>query len=187
MRGQRSRIGTGKHPTVLIGPRPVGGNRRTRSGQPPLSPTLGGRLGIWGTPPNPRQGWVPALSWDFGFATWAHIQRTPPLSTPSAMCSTSSVIPAEAGIQETDPRSLLHTPIFNPLCPPFLGDEKGGISGIPRTPATSCCTCSWLSRWERMIKEDRVYVLRHSREGGNPCRYSEGHAPSWPRNRLWGG
>ena len=53
--------------------------------------------------------------------------------------------------------------LFNPLCPPLLGDEKGGILGTPRTPAASCCTCSWLSRWERMIKEDRVYVLRHSR------------------------
>jgi hypothetical protein len=43
-------------------------------------PLLGAERRIWGHP-RPRQGRVPAPSWDSGFGTWAHIQRAPSLCT----------------------------------------------------------------------------------------------------------
>jgi hypothetical protein len=90
-----------------------------------------------------------------------------------------------------------------PFDPPFLGEDKTTL-GTPQTLAASCCispSChSRASGNPGVGRTGRSEIRRHSllsstsvplcqigipgssRGCGNPCRSSEGHALSWPRN-----
>jgi hypothetical protein len=84
--------------------------------------------------------------------------------TPAVFCCTSSVIPAEAGIQDISIEPLA----INPLDPPFLGENKRikVVGAHPQTLARKCPGPPGDSSWERVLA---VGTQRKHRQEASPC------------------